>query len=128
MRSRNCRLNLLEILQADWGYMAGTTPKYAIGQSVYSRESAALGFLEAYQVRTITQVSQNRIVYWMVTGFSGPTVTPTMGDRVTNMYRPNVWFEESELITYCDALILAKANVDAQSAALAQLIASLQSS
>lgn len=89
------------------------TPAYEIGDSVYLRESAALGFLEHYNIASIYQPSLGRIIYYMVPNPARERGA-TFGDQITHMSRPILYFEEDELITYAEAIQLAKANAQAQ--------------
>ena len=81
-------------------------PVYDIGQPVYLRESAALGFLEAYVVKDMAYQPNGKLIYTLVTSLKQPAAVMTIGDRVTGQQvLPNRFYEE-DLISYRDALAL----------------------
>lgn len=94
---------------------------YNIGDAVYLRDSAAIGFLECYAVSQIHILPGNDVVYELSSSFVAPTTTPLFGDRVTHRVRPVLNFRESELITKNDAIDLAKSALEIQLAALESL-------
>jgi len=87
-------------------------PKYSIGDIIYLRESASLGFLEAYKVTGITSTSPGRIVYYIDVSNGSPIVN--FGERITNQNRPALYFDETELIAYCDALTMIRTYLTTQ--------------
>lgn len=93
-------------------------PLYNQGDTVYLRDSAALGFLEAYIVHTITHRPDGLIVYSLSTHLKPPAANMTMGDRNTGRVLHPLTFFEHELVSYCDALALAVANTQKQLAKL----------
>ena len=95
-----------------------TAPLYDQGDTVYLKDSAALGFLEAYIVQTIVHRADGSIVYHLATYLKPPAANMTIGDRNTGRVLHGLSFFESELITYCEALSLAIVNSQAQLASL----------
>ena len=93
-------------------------PLYSPGDTVYLRDSAALGFLEAYIVKTITYRADGQIQYYLATHLNPPTVSMTMGDRNTGRVLKQITFFEHDLIVFCDAIVLAITNTEKQLAAL----------
>lgn len=94
--------------------MPGLTPKFGIGDTVYLRESAVIGSLEAQTVAAIYQNTPTTIIYFMRGHLKSPPTVATFGDRITQLYRPNLYFEESELITYDEALQLVSSSLAAR--------------
>lgn len=93
-------------------------PIYSPGDTVYLRDSAALGFLEAYIVKTITHRPDGQIQYYLSTHLKPPAANMTMGDRNTGRVLKQITFFEYDLITYCEAIILAIENTEKQLASL----------
>lgn len=89
-------------------------PIYTQGDTVYLRDSAALGFLEAYIIQTITHRADGLIIYNLATHLKPPTANMTMGDRNTGRVLLPLTFFEHELVPYCEALELAIANTQKQ--------------
>jgi hypothetical protein len=93
--------------------VATTELLYDVGEVVYLRESAALGFLEA--VRISGAMRQNgRWLYSVTARPAGPTAVAHHGDRITAVHGMILYFTESEFVTHCDALSLAEANAQRQ--------------
>jgi len=93
-------------------------PIYSQGDTVYLRDSAALGFLEAYIVQSIVHRPDGVIQYYLATHLKPPAVNMTMGDRNTGRVLRQLTFLETDLISYCEALVLAIDNTEKQLAAL----------
>lgn len=93
-------------------------PIYNQGDTVYLRDSAALGFLEAYIVKSIVHRPDGLIHYYLSTHLKPPTANMTMGDRNTGRVLRQITFYESDLISYCEALVLAIENTEKQLASL----------
>ena len=83
-------------------------PKYAIDEVVYLRESSAIGFIEAARISGITYSDQGWL-YTLRTNIANPRVPTTFGDRNAFAKFGELIYTEDELITYCDALVLAEA-------------------
>jgi hypothetical protein len=94
--------------------MAEAAPKFARTEVVYIRESAALGFLEAYKIQSIHYTPDGLIHYQICQSFTGPDVNTTFGDRIRHRSLPNITFLEQDLITYCEALVLVDNSLTAQ--------------
>ena len=88
------------------------SPKFNIGDLLYIRESAALGFLEPVKIRTILKNSSGWL-YTINAGMSGPNVPQIYGDRRLFVNGATLYLDETELISYCDALQLSIANAQA---------------
>ena len=79
-----------------------TTPKYRIDDVVYLNASAKLGFLESYRVSSIHQVTATKWVYRIaITQFAPATFTNE--DAVSYKNITNLYFDEGELLSYCEA-------------------------
>lgn len=89
-------------------------PIYNIGQVVYLKESAALGFLEAYAIKSIAYDPAGRILYGLSTSVRSPNAVQTVGDRITGLHAPPLSFYEEDLILFCAALDLCIANLQLQ--------------
>lgn len=96
-------------------------PLYDIGQTVYLRESAALGFLEAYLVKDMGYQPNGRLIYTLVTSLKSPAAVQTIGDRVTGQRTLPIRFYEEDLIGYKEALEICIANLQNQLVALQRL-------
>jgi len=111
-------------------------PKFNINDVAYLRESAVLGHIEGYKVGSIAFSSTRELVYTVnVIGKAGKT--QTFGDRITHKGSISsfdntalrhlghiITFFESELVSYCEALELAR---DTTAIRLAQLNSLLES-
>lgn len=90
-----------------------TKPTYNIGDVVYSKESAALGELDAFKIGSIHQKSPGVWVYQFYIN-KRPPDQQTVEDRIDLRTTSNLFFEESDLINLCGALHLAITNVQAR--------------
>jgi hypothetical protein len=97
--------------------MAAQVPVWSIGDVVYLRESAAIGFLEAHAIAAI-HILNGRIIYYMKSSIAPPPAIAGFGERITHQNRASLYWEESELISYCDALKLCQLNLQTQLAAI----------
>jgi len=96
-------------------------PFYDIGQIVYLKESAALGFLEAYAVKEMRYEPTGKLVYTLITFLKPPAANQTIGDRITGQQVLPILFYEEDLVEYAEALELCIANLQAQLDALQRL-------
>ena len=105
----------------------GAAPLYSLGQSVYLKESAAVGFLETYKVgRILLNPQNNAWCYGFEITSRPPTAIPTVTDQVNLNYSGrHLYFDESELVTYCTALQLAQTYMQAQANNLAAKISAM---
>jgi len=94
--------------------MPFSAPLYSIGNVVYIRESAALGFIEAYAVESIRYNQDGVPTYKLVGSLKPPNVAQSVGDRVTGQRLLPIEFIESNLIDMCEALRLAAASLTVQ--------------
>lgn len=104
--------------------MTANAPTFSIGQIVYLRESASIGFLEPMKISGIFMLNNG----WAYTiSNDGPLhrSSATFGDRVSTITGSIIYYTESEFISLYDALVLVEANaqralekVQAQRAAL----------
>lgn len=101
--------------------MAAAAPIYNIGQIVYLRDSAAIGFLEAYIIGSIAHQPDGRIVYTLVTSLKQPSAVLTIGDRITGQKALPIKFFESDLIGYVEALDMCIQNLQTQLSTLQAL-------
>lgn len=82
-------------------------PAYSSGDVVYLRESAALGFIESYQIDGIYYDNTNRQwIYTIDVRHRGPAPSTTI-DRVDLRNRERLRFREDELVGFCEAIQLA---------------------
>ena len=88
------------------------SPKFQIGDLLYIRESAALGYLEPVKIRTILKNSGGWL-YTIAAGLPAATVPQIYGDRRLLVNGATLYVDEHELLSYCDALRLAVANAQA---------------
>ena len=76
---------------------------------VYLKESAALGFIEAVRISSVTKRNEGWI--YTIEARSAQPIAPTLyGDRIAFTNRATLYFSEDELIGLCDALDLAEAH------------------
>ncbi len=88
-----------------------TNPKYDVGQVVYFRESAALGFLEAVRIGGIS-LGPNGWLY----ALNMTMMPPSPGghqDRRSWVSTQILYYTEDEFVLHYDALVLAEANAKA---------------
>lgn len=85
-------------------------PLYKINQVVYLNESAYLGELEAYKIGAIQQAQAGRWVYQIFIE-KRPPDAQTAEDRVDLRFPREMFFDEAELLTLCDAVNIALHNV-----------------
>jgi hypothetical protein len=86
-------------------------PRFKIGEIVYLVESAALGELEAYKIGAMKQTSPDIWVYQIFIEQKPPT-EQTVGDRIDLKESRDLFYEESELFTLCEAVQTAINNVE----------------
>jgi len=84
-----------------------SAPLYDIGDSVYLRESAALGFIEAVRISGVSKQSTGWV--YTIEARSAQPMAPTVyGDRIATTNRAILYFSEDEFLPLCDALNLAE--------------------
>ena len=86
-----------------------TTPIFDIGQVVYLKESAALGFLEPVRINGIHKHNDGWL-YSIRNNVSQPSAVSQYGDRLAMNSGQTLFFSEDEFVLVCDALALAEAN------------------
>lgn len=86
-------------------------PQYKVGDIVYLIESAALGELEAYKIGAMKQVTQGTWVYQIFIEQKPPT-EQTVGDRIDLKEPRDLFYEESELFSLCEAIQTAINNIE----------------
>jgi hypothetical protein len=96
-------------------------PLYDIGQIVYLKESAALGFLEAYAIKDMGYQPNGKLIYTLVTSLKSPAAVQTIGDRITGQRVLPIRFYEEDLIEYREALEMCILNLQTQLNALQRL-------
>lgn len=84
-------------------------PQYSVGDVVYLRESAGLGFLEAVRISEVRSRS-NEWIYAIQARASQPN-SVSYGDRISHVNGQVLYFSESELISQCEALSIMEASV-----------------
>lgn len=90
--------------------MATTGPLYRIGDIVYLNESANLGELEAYKIGAIQQAQPGRWVYQIFIE-KRPPDSQTVEDRDDLRFPHELFFDEVDLLTLCEANNIALNNV-----------------
>jgi hypothetical protein len=93
--------------------MPTNPPLYDVNDTVYFKESAALGHLEAVTISGVL-ARGNTWLYTIHASRGQPTAVAHYGDRKTMTQGAVLYFSEDELILLCDALDLAEANAQAQ--------------
>lgn len=84
-----------------------TAPLFRRGDTVYLRESAEIGKLEAFKITSIKQVVDGRWVYEINIG-KKPPAQGLIGDTWDARFaEPNIAYLESELIEVCEAIDIA---------------------
>ncbi len=90
------------------------TPLYSIDDVVYLKESAGVGFIEAYQVAAVSYDVSGNVIYKLRTGVRPPTNPATIGELSSGLHFLPLLVLESNLISYCDALDMAIAVEEAK--------------
>jgi hypothetical protein len=85
-------------------------PTFKIGDVVYLVESAALGELEAYKIGGLSQATPGIWVYQIYIEQKPPT-EQTVGDRVDLKEPREMFYEETEIFTLCEAVQTAINNL-----------------
>ncbi len=98
-------------------------PLYEEGDTVYLRESAAIGFLEAVIISGIRR-GDNKWLYSVQAGISQRNATH-YGDKISFVNGAQLLFTEEEFVPLCTALDLAEANLQRQLADIQRRKASL---
>ena len=88
-------------------------PIYDIGDIIYLRESAALGFLEAVKISGLS-LSRQGWIYTIEAKAGLPQAPSHFGDRITAVQGMILYFSEDEFVVQCDAMALVEANVQVQ--------------
>lgn len=101
-------------------------PLFELNSTVYLKESAAAGFLEAVKVDTV----QKRATEWVYSVRFNPKLPTSalFGDRITYHNPGVVYYNESELVSYCDALELVENNLTSRLAEAQRLRAAAECS
>jgi len=98
--------------------MAATTPAFDIGDVVYLKSSAEIGFIEATRISNIGYNTLTKLPMYLISRQPKPPQEATVGDQVDLKSDLDYWLTEDELLVYCDALDMA---ITAQEAQLAKL-------
>lgn len=84
------------------------SPTYSINDVVYLKESAAIGFLEAVRISSVT-LGQIGWIYTVNFNASRPVNASTYGDRIVFNQGAAVYYTENEFVNHCEALTMALA-------------------
>lgn len=84
-----------------------SNPTYQYGDTVYLRESAAVGSLEAVRIGGVHQGPNGWMYSLNYTSGAG------LFDRRSAVATQTLFFSEDELLTFCDALVLVERNARA---------------
>lgn len=103
--------------------MATPAPLFEVNNIVYVRESAALGFLEAYRISSVLRASGDEWVY-SINIIRRPGTPPLFGERISHQPEGVLYFNESELISKCEALELIEDHLTSRLSTIQQLRAS----
>jgi hypothetical protein len=85
-----------------------SAPTYEVGDILYLRESAALGFLEPVRISGVRS-NNGGWVYMIQSRASEPSAPSTYGDRISQVTGQVLFFGEEELIERCAALRIMEA-------------------
>ena len=96
-------------------------PQFTIGDVVYLSESAKVGSLESYKIISLRQTPCGNWKYMISVPILPPTITGTMGDRVTRKQPIGFELEESVLCNLCTAVSLAEAYHTSQLSTISQI-------
>ncbi len=88
-------------------------PLYDIGDIIYLRESAAIGFLEAVKISGV-MLNRQGWIYTIEAKAGQPRAPSHIGDRITAVQGTLLYFSEDEFVVHCDALALVEANLQDQ--------------
>lgn len=83
------------------------TPLYSIDDVVYLRESAGIGFIEAYSVAAVSYDVSGNVIYKLRTGVRPPNNPATIGELSSGLHFLPLLVLESQLVTYCEAVDMA---------------------
>ena len=86
-------------------------PKYQIGDVIYIKASAQIGHLESFKITEILQVKKTRWLYRVAIS-SNPPISQTVGDRNSLKHGGTLVFDESDLLTFCEAQIIIVQNLE----------------
>ena len=84
-----------------------SAPRYAIGDILYVKESAAVGALEAVIISGVEMQPDNMVWVYKVTLAGNPQARATFGDMIQYYGSAKLYWWESELVSACDAYDLA---------------------
>jgi hypothetical protein len=76
--------------------------RFNVGDLVYLRSSAQIGFLESYRVTEVFQAVRNRWLY-RVDIDQKPPSSQTVGDQIDLKSGTRLIFDEDELLVFCEA-------------------------
>lgn len=102
-----------------------SNPVFNVGDTVYLRSSAGIGFLETLRISGIHKTSAG----WVYTVYNAPSINNinySMGDRKSLVNGAVIYFSESEFISYCDALTLIETNLSTRLDQVRTLIANCE--
>ena len=83
-------------------------PAYEVGNILYLRESAALGFLEPVRISGVRS-NHNDWIYTIQSRASEPIAPSTYGDRISQVTGQVLFFGEEEFVGRCAALRIMEA-------------------
>lgn len=90
-----------------------SNPAYEVNQVLYLKESAAIGFLEAVVINSVTSSPNGWVYSWRSMG--QPQQIQSYGDRRSFGGAGKVlYLTEGELISKCDALALIRSTLQAK--------------
>lgn len=98
-------------------------PTYDIGEIVYLRESAGVGFLESYQIAMVSRSPDGLSWYYHFNIKTKQAVIMSFGDRITKQVADQLVYTEAELITLCEAAPIVKTVLEQRLAQINALIA-----
>lgn len=100
--------------------MTTPAPKWSINDVVYLESSARIGFLESYKVTNI--VRARGVWVYTIDVAQKPPAEATVMDMVDLKSTRILYFDERELISFHDALLLVKASLTTKLTKTEQLI------
>lgn len=85
-----------------------SNPKYGTGDTVYLRESASIGILEAWRIGSVSSNYPGQWLYTVEAARSQPTSGSFVGDRKQLVTGVTVFYTEDSFVSFCEALSIAR--------------------
>lgn len=99
-----------------------SSPTYEVGNEVYIRQSAAIGFLEKMRVHSIVSDPNGGWAYGFLSLPSVGNSIPSLTDQINYQVDRLIFLNDNELVSYCTALNMAKAYFETQLAKITTML------